>query len=115
MLSAKETFDQFSVLWETYFKDIETINSIIGEYEEKTNIQLTAGAKQILFIPVIEHLNIGELIDENQIFRTLGEIFSSMETDPDIRDIKLEDEIRSGFSVIKAFWDKFCKIPPFCK
>lgn len=114
MATAKEAFEQFSASWNTYIKDIEAVNSIIVVYEDKTNIQLSPGAKQVLFIPIIEHLKIGGLIDEKQIDETISEIFSSLETNPDIRDQKLGDKLRSAFSVIRAFWEKFCKIPPIC-
>jgi len=114
MATAKESFEEFASLWGTYIKDIETVNSIILMYEEKTNIELSPGAKQVLFIPIIEYLEIGGLIDEKQLDETISIIFASLETNPDDRDLKLGDRIRSTFSVIRAFWKKFCKIPPIC-
>jgi hypothetical protein len=114
MTTAQESFDQFRIQWDAHIRVVELVDSIISLYEEKTNITLSPGARQILFIPFIEHSRMDGIINEMQINETISEVFSSLETSPDNRDEKLEGRIRSALSVIRAFWKRFCKIPPIC-
>jgi len=84
---------------------------IIERAERSAGIRLTWGARQMLVIPVIETIE------------ARGDV-SWPEVDTSIRDVvltmaeeRVTDEAgrtRNSVAAIRAFWRRFCNIPPFC-
>lgn len=109
-------------------KMYDDIYYVITRLEMKNNIVLTDEAKQLLILPIIEAQIINERnrfisIGEGQWFKTRFEswresvevLMDYIKNNPARIDIENErlDE-RTSISVIKAFAEKFCNIPPFC-
>ncbi|GAB3892477.1 hypothetical protein GCM10028803_05340 [Larkinella knui] len=96
--------------------------------ETKHDIFLSEPAKQMLILPLLEYnINIGSNVDNSVGLNSnpnsrdwresLEMIIENVKDEPaefDRNRIKQRRNVRSSISVIKAFSDKFCNIPPFC-
>ena len=91
------------------------VDMFIREQEVEFGIRLTPGARQMLLIPLTE---LGPKLIEiewEQVRSSLSALLSSMKEDPAPSEEELFRERRSSLSVIRAFWRKYCNIPPFCQ
>ena len=86
---------------------------LIHRLEERTNTVLTSGARQMLLIPIIEQYERGGEFSVGEVEESLSQLFTVMREDPSPVDSR-NTNIRSSLSVIRAFWRRFCNIPPFC-
>lgn len=86
---------------------------LIYGWEVRTDTVLTSGARQMLLIPIIEQHERGEELSVGQLEESLSQLFTVMREDPSPVDSRNRN-IRSSLSVIRAFWRRFCNIPPFC-
>ena len=88
------------------------LEEIIGKYEIEYDTELTPTAREMLIIPILELQERIHFIDWNQIKETLKVIMSYMKRYPSEKD--KHEKKRSALSLIKAFWGKYCNIPPLC-
>lgn len=87
-------------------------HELIDTWEARTNTVLTSGARQMLLIPIIEQYERGGTFSAEDVEQSLGQLFAVMMEDP--APVDSNSSSRSSLSVIKAFWKRFCNIPPFC-
>jgi hypothetical protein len=92
---------------------------LLVDLEERLGIRLTAGARDMLLIPIFEAQAQGRFGPPFGPIEFLGREVESLEVilrttseDPSLYD--REGRTRSSLSVIRAFWKNFCNIPPFC-
>lgn len=87
---------------------------ILIDVEERVGIRLTAGARDMLLIPLVEARSFAPVTSWTEA-ESLERILRSMAEDPSDYDRDGEQgKVRSSLSVIRAFWKNFCNIPPFC-
>lgn len=102
--------------WEAAYADhggeLTRYEEIVQSFEEEHAIQLTPGAVEILFVPLIEILDTRRELDQRVAAETLRRLFNDISRNPDPRDTQARR--RSSLSVIRAYWKNFCNIPPFC-
>lgn len=108
----------------------DEIYGFLSELEVKNDIKLSEEAKQLLILPLIEFQRINNRNrDSNrygrQEFRydldnwrdSIVKIVENIKYEParfDRHEYGSSSEDRTSISVIKAFANKFCNIPPFC-
>jgi hypothetical protein len=112
----------------TFYDDVY---NFISELEVRDRIRLSEEAKQLLILPLVEYQNIMNRPDSDFINReinterefrnwreSISEIFRQMRDEPARIDRLTRSEFResdrTSLSVIKAFANRFCNIPPFC-
>lgn len=86
---------------------------VIAQAEQRYSVNLTPAGREMLIIPVVEALqadpqefNLGQA--QRSIFEIMGAI-AQAGAGADTRP-----RVHNSQSVIRAFWKKFCNIPPFC-
>jgi hypothetical protein len=98
--------------YETYGPQLAIMEKFVQRFEEDRHIQLTPGAVELIFVPLIEVLTVSQSLDQADLDETFSKLLQTIETEPDPRDqVK---GVRSSLSVIRAFWRNFCNIPPLC-
>jgi hypothetical protein len=92
------------------------IEQLIHKLERENSIILTPGARLMLIIPITEHHGHSDDLDMIGTERSLSLIINKMkESIVDGRDRTYRNQqIRSSFSVVRAFAKLFCNIPPIC-
>jgi hypothetical protein len=115
---------RYEKLFHAYFRDKDfpdfTISpaawrfrDLIFRWEGQTNTMLTNGARQMLLIPIVEEYERSGGVPFEVVNESLRQIFAAMREDPSPVDSR-NTNVRSSLSVIRAFWGRFCNIPPFC-
>jgi hypothetical protein len=94
--------------------DRSRIDEIIERAQQAYDLELTAGAREMLAIPVIETQEFYGDVNWDDVERSVNDIVHSMMHDADSRDLRLSQQTRSSLSVIRAFFKRFCNVPPFC-
>src|ERR1043165_4372349 len=105
-----------------FYGNYEEIDSFIRYIERERNIRLTHAAKELLVLPIIEALNQDDLdpkIRDRYLVenwqKSISIIIDNMVKSPAYFDRRNSEFNRfSSQSVIKAFAERFCNIPPFC-
>jgi hypothetical protein len=91
----------------------------VNRLERQYNLRLSPGARLMLTVPISEEFDrlAAEGSERESAFvstmASLELIFASMAEEPDPRDS--DSSLRRSPSVIRAFWKRFCNIPPFCR
>lgn len=110
----------------------DEVYDFLAELEFKERIRLSEEAKQLLILPLIEVRKIIVAKRSSEVYPLAEEYVNALESWREsvtkiVRNVKNEPAMidknrrrfteieRSSISVIKAFADKFCDIPPFCK
>jgi hypothetical protein len=83
---------------------------IIQSAERQYNIELSWAAREMLVVPIKERLQYGP-VDWEDVAKSIDKIVASTVEDG-IRDSG--GRYRNAVAVIKAFYRRFCNIPPFC-
>ena len=117
---------------------LNKINNIIKDLQERYDITLSVGVKNIFKIlvkEVIDRKGLFKTIEyhESDIFRSLDMIISEMKEEPSDIDLEISDAYRfrdmprnvhprsrgskflTSASFLSAISKKYCNIPPFCK
>lgn len=97
--------------------------------------EFSSGARLFLLVPLAEAREVQQELDRGSAEESLRKLVNAMaespaetdhatEGDPDLRrrlepssslfSTEQKPRFRSSLSAIKAFWSKFCDIPPFC-
>jgi hypothetical protein len=101
--------------WEEAYKahgtELARFEEFVESYEKEHQLSLTPGAVELLFVPLIEILDSGDKLDFVQVTSTFKIVIQTMKEHPSKRE---KSEERSSLSVVKAFWNAWCNIPPFC-
>jgi len=102
----------YSTFWEEYYHPGFPLFEMISAAERDAGVQLTWGARQMLIIPVAEALELRGEVDWRDVEGSIRDIVRTVaeEPAPEERD----RSVRSSISVIRAFFRRFCNIPPFC-
>jgi hypothetical protein len=97
-------------------------NRFVDEELRRVRIQITPAARLMLVLPLYElgarpwlrGPNLESFGDSiRQLLETMAESPAAADMVPEtIRRAPLPE--RSALSVIKAYWSRFCNIPPFC-
>jgi hypothetical protein len=111
---ARYTYSRFDIGYERVYAD-----RILTDLEERVGIRLTAGARDMLLIPIAETRALEGFPPDVRFPRgseveSIERIMRSMVEDPSANDRREQRNVRSSLSVIRAFWKNFCNIPPFC-
>jgi hypothetical protein len=90
------------------------VDSRIREFElTPSNPKLSGAARNILRIPFVEATRRGGTLSEEQADKSFNLIFQSLRSQP-TAPIEGDGKLRTSISVIRAFYNNFCNIPPFC-
>lgn len=108
----------------------DEVYNFLSELEVRNEIRLSEEAKQLLILPLIEFQRINNRNRDSyrynrQEFRydldnwrdSIVKIVENIRYEParfDKYENNLQNDERTSISVIKAFANKFCNIPPFC-
>jgi hypothetical protein len=90
---------------------LQTFENLINDAEKARNLTITGGALQLLLLPLLEELQAGRKVDNAVLQKSLQEVFDSLQESPDTRDTGNQ---RSSVSIIRAWYLRWCKVPPFC-
>ena len=84
---------------------------IIERAEFETGIRLSWGAREMLAIPVIETIEARGDVSWSEVDNSIRDVVRTMaeEQGPDE-----SGRTRNSVAAIRAFWRRFCNIPPFC-
>jgi hypothetical protein len=99
--------------WESdrWRPSVREVDRLIALMEDRSGVRLTRGARDMIVIPIEEAFELrGEISGELE--QSLLVIFETLVSNPDARD--RERRVRSSLSVIRAYAERFCNIPPFC-
>jgi hypothetical protein len=77
------------------------------------NPALSAGARELLRVPVAEAARFSGHFETEEIATSLDALFSTLR-EPPSSPSEGTTEVRTSVAVIRAFWKNFCNIPPFC-
>ena len=96
-----------------YKSQITAVEGLLQGLEVEKEFLLSAGALEVLLIPIVQLLEERKTFDENEIKGSLEHIFTTMKVDP------IEGEkglaTRSAISAMKAVAVNWCRVPPFCR
>lgn len=84
---------------------------IIERAELDAGIRLTWGAREMLAIPVIETIEARGDVSWSVVDSSIRDVVRTMAEE---RGPEESSERRNSISAIRAFWRRFCNIPPFC-
>jgi len=105
----------------------DLISSQVSEIEDETGVYLTATAKALLVAPLVEYAQeygIDDVFTEsnNKVWReTTRTILKQAKEDPAYLEVEKQKDLNgdrtrtTAFSIIKAFYTRWCNIPPFCR
>ena len=89
---------------------------IIVSAEREHRITLSAGARQMLVIPVLETIEMGERFDWGEVQGSISKIVQSIAEEGQPREGRsIGERFRNSLAVIRAFHLRYCSIPPFCR
>jgi hypothetical protein len=92
----------------------QLVSARVRDFERRPDApKLSAGARQMLRIPVVEAAQASNRLDVVEVSRSLDTVLDSL-TEPPRSPVEGTDRGRSSIAVIRAFWKNFCHIPPFC-
>jgi hypothetical protein len=90
----------------------------VDEELQRFRIQISPAARLMVALPLYEVSRLDSAIYNHQETRSsITKLLNTMAEDPAYIDASLGPRInpfRSTLSVIKAYWSRFCNIPPFC-
>jgi hypothetical protein len=84
---------------------------IIRESTTTANIELSAGGRQMLTIPLMEYYRLSHEWNRNEIQSSVGKIFETLR----METAKEGTREKSSIDIIRSFSKNFCNIPPFCR
>jgi len=89
---------------------------MIHRAQNEVGIWLTPAAQEMLVIPVVEQFEINsKSFDFGEAADSIRLILSAIaESGSPSKEFKSPSTVHTAQSVIRAFWMRFCKIPPFC-
>jgi len=105
-----QTLD-WAKVYERYASEMAKLQKQVRRYETLRNIKLTPGAMEVLLIPFVEELQAGRRLNFIESAKTIKKATDEMAAHPDARD---DRDTRSSWSALRAFWKKWCNIPPIC-
>lgn len=115
-MAPTETWTRTHLDWaDTYARhgqQLRRIDEHLARFEEEGSILLSQAAVEVLLLPLVEELDRGVPIDENQLFATLDRLMRTIAEDPDPRDL---GTARSSWSVLRAIRRLWCDLPPICR
>ena len=89
-------------------------DSRIREFEViSTNPRLSGPARNMLRIPFIEATKRAGQINQEQADASFDRLLESVRAAPSA-EIEGNGRLRTSIAVIRAFYENFCNIPPFC-
>lgn len=99
----------------------------IRDFEREHDIRLTPAARQMVLLPIMEYFGNSTVRrffrkerrlhprEEDLMLRdSVAKILVELEESPSQADRSADRRQRSTTSVVRAFWRRFCRIPPFC-
>jgi hypothetical protein len=87
---------------------------LIERAERNNAVNLSWAAREMLIIPVAEQIEDGRPVEWEQVQTSLDKIVSTISESSS--DSEMSERGRhNAVAVIKAFYKRFCDIPPFCK
>ena len=89
-------------------------NARLRSYERSQGLTLSAGARQLLRVPVIETAEFAEHFDPERTDTSLNTVFKTLADAVPATRAEGNSGFRTSVAVIRAFWENFCNIPPFC-
>jgi hypothetical protein len=94
-----------------YYRYRSRIYDIIDEAESRFGIRLTWAGREMLAIPIIE-TDDREGVEWDEVYRSVNMVVEAMASDE--VSSKTARSRGDSISVIRGFYNRFCKIPPFC-
>jgi hypothetical protein len=103
--------------WEQVYRrhgaKLVSFEKTLEKYERQYSIELSPGAIEILFVPIVEGLDRGDEVDGAKVEETFKRVASEAAENPDPRD--QGGRGRSAWSVLRAIWSQWCNLPPICR
>jgi hypothetical protein len=88
---------------------------IIVSAEREYRVTLSAGARQMLVIPVLETIETGEEFEWEEVRRSIFKIVQTTAEGGGPREGRsIGERFRNSLAIIRAFSAQYCRIPPFC-
>jgi hypothetical protein len=96
------------------FHEKARIYRMIARVERRARVKLTVHAGEMLAIPVMEQVEAGERVDWRRLEVSIVKLINATKKDADrpSHDVNLPV---NAIGIIRAFWNQFCNIPPFCR
>ena len=93
----------------------EQLSSIIARAERESGVRLTSAARQMLALPILETIDLGERVDWDEVNSSIRDIVKTRVDEDDSSEIRrFGERLRTCVAVVKGFHVNFCNIPPFC-
>jgi hypothetical protein len=86
---------------------------IIDNAERRSDAPLSWAAREMLTVPIVEQIQEGRPVDWHEVETSINKLIEAMREDRSRGSRGLGGE-RNAVSVIRAFFKRFCNIPPFC-
>lgn len=115
---AERTHIDWEEAYERFSPQLRQVEDFLQSFEKEYGVELTPGAYEMIVVPLVEVLQTGEELNLEMVRNTLEQIVIEVAKEPAARDVTLSkknsQQTRSSWSVIKAFWKRWCNIPPLC-
>ena len=121
MVSKFESFDR-STPQDRYFRfrysyvlERTPLLEIILAAERSNDIRLSWGAREMLIIPVVEIIEKDGSVDWRQVDKSIQSLIETIANDKHMDMPYRYSGTINSLNVIRAFFQRFCNIPPFCR
>jgi len=102
----------WDLAYEKHGPELRFVEMAIAIEEENHALSLTPAAVELLLLPFLEEFERNETIAEETVKHTIRQVMEELIATRDSRDY---GQTRSAFSVIRAWWGRWCDIPPICR
>jgi hypothetical protein len=96
-----------------YSETARKFDELIHIISYKNGVNLSPAAKELLLIPILEQYQINGMLSEFEVEESLYTLIKTVKTNPSVNESENSTK-RTTISIIKAYYNKFCSIPPFC-
>ena len=97
-----------------YPKKWNSIETHFDKLLKQENIELTSYARMMLLIPLAEEVSSVSNFDADQTKNSLEVLVKEISHESSGIDVENYLGKRNSRSIIRAFWNKYCNMPPFC-
>jgi hypothetical protein len=102
----------WDVAYDRYGPQLRQVESEIETQEQRFGLSLTPAAVELILLPCFEELERTQDLPEGTIKETVRKVIEEAKRSPDPRD---QGSTRSVFSIARAWWKRWCDIPPICR
>jgi hypothetical protein len=97
-----------------YWVGASPLREMIAVAQTEVGVTLTWGAREMLIIPIVEAFESRGQVDWNEVQGSIRILMETLAEEGQLRSLAPAERLRSAVDVIRAFYKRFCNIPPFC-